>query len=606
MNLKKGLLRSLCAALSLTLLLTLAPPVPARAADSSPKLIAFTFDDGPSSQTSRLLDALEKRGVPATFFMSGRNGNNGVSTYGNLIPRMIALGCEPANHTNSHAQLSKLSGQQIRSEVSAVESTLYRAAGTEYTELVRTPYGESSSTIRQNVNRPIILWSVDPEDWRYRNADTVYNRIVNGAHDGAIVLLHDLYGTSVDGGIRAIDTLRAQGYECVTVSELFRRRGIELQNGQVYTSAPNKGVTLPAYGAPTISAAPDPASGEMLVTLGAKESGLTLHYTTDGSAPTLASPVYAAPFPLGQDATVRAIGYDRFLTRTPVAEQAVSVRTAAPRVESWQDGVLALSCPTPGATIRYTTDGGDPLSAGTVYTEPFRPGAVTKAVASAGDGLESEILELVRTESGALFRDIPASAPYLPAVSDVVARGLMSGTGSYRFAPQSTTTRAELVTVLHRLAGKPEPAGAAAFTDVAADAWYAGPVGWAASREIVRGVTATRFDPAGKLTREQGTVLLYRYAGYAGLPIGVESGIEIAGASPYAAAALAWCAVNGIPCGGTPTEPMTRAECAAMLSAFCRLFVPDAAGTPGAEAPDASGAPDTASPAEPAAPAGTI
>jgi len=563
---RKNTLRALCAVLALALLLTAAPPTRARAAADSPKLIAFTFDDGPSAQTSRLLDALEQRGVPATFFMNGRNGNNGVTTHSDLIPRMIALGCEPANHTNSHAQLSKLSGEQIRSEVSAVESYLYRAAGTEYIELVRTPYGERSSTIQQNVNRPIILWSVDPEDWRYRNADTVYNNIMNHAYDGAIVLLHDLYPTSVDGGIRAIDALRAKGYELVTVSELFRRRGIELQNGQVYTGASNKGVTLPAYGAPEIATAPDPASGGMLVTLSTQESGLTLHYTTDGSVPTVTSPVYDGPFAIGQDATVRAVGYDRFLTRTPAAEQAVTVRTAPLKIESWQDGMLTLSCSTPGATIRYTTDGSDPLAGGTVYTAPFAPAAVTKAVASVGDGLESEVLEIVKTESGALFCDIPASANYLPAVSDVVALGFMNGVGSYRFAPEGTTTRAALVTVLHRLAGEPA-AAQAAFDDVAADAWYANAVGWAASKEIVYGVSETRFAPDDTLTREQAAALLYRYALFARLPASTEF-VEVEGASPWAAAALSWCVINGIPCGGTPTEPMTRAECAAMLSAF--------------------------------------
>ena len=104
--------------------------------------------------------------------------------------------------------------------------------------------------------RPIILWSVDPLDWKYRNADTVYNNIIKGAHDGAIVLTHDIYQTSVQGALRAIDTLKAQGYEFVTVAELLRRRSITPQNGVVYTSAPNKGTNLPAYTAPTITSTP--------------------------------------------------------------------------------------------------------------------------------------------------------------------------------------------------------------------------------------------------------------------------------------------------------------------------------------------------------------
>lgn len=557
--------RLLCALLTLALLLTLAPLPIARAADETPKLIALTFDDGPSPQTGRLLDELEQRGAVATFFMCGKNGTYGLYRYSALVERMLALGCEPANHSNSHAKFTALGGAQIRGEISAVESYLYRQAGAEYTEVVRIPYGENSETIRKNVNRPMIRWSIDPLDWKYRNANTVHQNIVNKAYDGAIILVHDLYATSVDGALRAIDTLREQGYEFVTVSELFRRRGIELQANHVYFAAPNEGTTLPAYAAPEIAVAADEAAGVINVTFSAQNDGLTLRYTTDGSAPTLKSAFYTEPLALKADTRLRVAGFDRFATRTPIAERTVTVRAAAPRIERWADGLLTLSCATQGATICYTTDGSDPAADGIVYTEPFAPGETVRATARAEGMLPGGPLEAVRV-ADTFFRDVPADAAYLDALNDVVARGLMSGEASWTFSPQRPMTRAAMVTTLQRLAAEAAPEGATQFTDVPENAWFAESVRWAVDAGVVYGMTATTFAPDGPLTREQAAALLQRFAAHADIPA----------SEPESGNALDWCAANGIPLGlgdgpFAPTEPVTRAELAVMLSALCAL-----------------------------------
>ena len=234
-------------------------------ADGS-KLIAFTFDDGPSYYTSQLLDGLEARGVVATFFMCGINGASGTSNYQSLLPRMYDDGCQLANHTWDHSYLANMSSSNIRSAVSRVEAYLFQALGGSYTDFVRTPGGQNNSNIRSSVSAPIILWSLDTEDWRYRNEDTVYNTIVRNASDGDIVLMHDLYPTSIRGALRAVDTLKSKGFEFVTVAELFRRRGITPKSGTVYTGAPNRGTTLDPYKAPTMSAYVDEASGKVRVT----------------------------------------------------------------------------------------------------------------------------------------------------------------------------------------------------------------------------------------------------------------------------------------------------------------------------------------------------
>jgi len=101
-------------------------------------------------------------------------------------------------------------------------------------------------TVNTVVTAPLIYWSVDPEDWKYRNAETVRSNIEAGVFDGAIILVHDIYKTSVDGALAAIDDLLAEGYEFVTVQDLLLRRGVTPEAATVYYSAKNNGINLPA------------------------------------------------------------------------------------------------------------------------------------------------------------------------------------------------------------------------------------------------------------------------------------------------------------------------------------------------------------------------
>ena len=107
---------------------------------------------------------------------------------------------------------------------------------TEY--MLRPPYGFVDDSVKKWADAPIILWSVDPEDWKYQNARRVAEHIITHAQDGAIVLLHDIFSTSVEGALKAVDELMKQGYGFVTVEELFAVRGMTAEKGEVYNSLP--------------------------------------------------------------------------------------------------------------------------------------------------------------------------------------------------------------------------------------------------------------------------------------------------------------------------------------------------------------------------------
>ena len=225
------------AALALLLILTLC--MPAAASGFTEKLIAITFDDGPGAYTGTLLDELAARDVKATFFVSGYRAAN----YPETLKRMVSEGHQLASHTQNHENLNTLSAAKIADEISRTQDYI-TAAGGDNPAYIRPPYGNANNTVRAQAPSPLINWSVDPEDWKYHNADTVCRNILAGSYDGAIILVHDIYQTSVNGALAAIDKLLEQGYEFVTVRDLLLRRGITPEAGVMYYDAKNTGVNL--------------------------------------------------------------------------------------------------------------------------------------------------------------------------------------------------------------------------------------------------------------------------------------------------------------------------------------------------------------------------
>lgn len=181
------------------------------------------------------------------------------------------------------------------------------------------------------------------------------------------------------------------------------------------------------------------------------------------------------------------------------------------------------------------------------------------------------------------FTDVPASHWAHDDITYVYENDLMNGTDGSLFSPESTTTRAQVVTVLYRLAGQPAADWANPFWDVPASAWFHDAVTWAWENDITGGVSSTHFGAGNAVTREQLATFLYRYAQDQGYDTSARadlSGYSDAGlVSSYATEALSWANATGLIIGTTattlsPKGSATRAQVATILSRFCQDVIP--------------------------------
>ena len=180
--------------------------------------------------------------------------------------------------------------------------------------------------------------------------------------------------------------------------------------------------------------------------------------------------------------------------------------------------------------------------------------------------------------SGLPFKDVKTADWFYNDVKYVYEKGMMAGTAADVFAPNTTTTRAMIVTILYRLEGSPAVTGTSAFVDVPAGQWYTDAVNWAAANQIVKGTSATTFAPNASITREQMAAILYRYAQYKGYDVTKKADLsgysDNSQVSAYAKDALAWAnaakLINGVT--NTTLAPQgnaTRAQVSAILHRFC-------------------------------------
>lgn len=197
------------------------------------KLVALTFDDGPRrSTTTALLDGLSQRGVRATFFIIGQNleGNE------DIVQRMEAEGHQLGVHSSTHKMLTGLNAEDFHSEVGALRKRLEGIIGHD-SLVLRPPYGMVDASVRRMAGAPIILWSIDPEDWSDEDTARQVALITSQAEDGDIILLHDIYPSSVETALQVVDALHEEGFYFLTIDELFDAKGIELKAGETYTCA---------------------------------------------------------------------------------------------------------------------------------------------------------------------------------------------------------------------------------------------------------------------------------------------------------------------------------------------------------------------------------
>jgi peptidoglycan-N-acetylglucosamine deacetylase len=183
--------------------------------------IALTFDDGPSAKlTPKLLDLLAAHHIKATFFLIGENA----AEYPDLVAREIKDGHEVANHSWSHPNLAKMSDDGVRSQLRKTDDAIRSGAGNSPT-LMRPPYGSitprQKKWINQEFGYKIVLWDVDPLDWRRPGPSVVCNRIVKNTRAGSIVLAHDIHPGTIEAMPCVLKELEAKGFKLVTVSELI-------------------------------------------------------------------------------------------------------------------------------------------------------------------------------------------------------------------------------------------------------------------------------------------------------------------------------------------------------------------------------------------------
>jgi peptidoglycan-N-acetylglucosamine deacetylase len=189
------------------------------------RTIAMTFDDGPHPKlTPMLLDMLKQRGIHATFFLVGQNA----AEYPDIVRRIVAEGHEVGNHSWSHPQLNHLSLTAVDSQIQKTNEAIHAALGY-YPSLMRPPFGATTAALNRHYAQAyglkVILWSVDPLDWKYRNAAHVEKEILSQVGPGGIVLSHDIHATTVAAMPDTLDALIAQGYKFVTVSQLIAMEG---------------------------------------------------------------------------------------------------------------------------------------------------------------------------------------------------------------------------------------------------------------------------------------------------------------------------------------------------------------------------------------------
>lgn len=189
--------------------------VPDKIIDPNQKVIALTFDDGPSYYTDRILDYLKEQKVTATFFLIG----NKINRYEETVKKMVRNGNEIGNHSYSHKWLTKLSKQELDEEIQLTQDYIKKLTGLT-PKIFRPTYGATNQKLQKDVGMPSIMWTVDSSDWKIKNAKTIANRVFNSSKDSSIILMHDTHERSYESLKFLIPKLKEDGYQFVTVSEL--------------------------------------------------------------------------------------------------------------------------------------------------------------------------------------------------------------------------------------------------------------------------------------------------------------------------------------------------------------------------------------------------
>ncbi|OLN21944.1 hypothetical protein BTO30_12135 [Domibacillus antri] len=194
-----------------------APETAEASSSGQKKKAALTFDDGPNpDSTAAILNVLKKYNVRATFYVLGSR----VDFYPDLVERMVLEGHEIGSHSWSHKDFTKLSPEEIKMELDRTTAAVETAAGVSPLS-VRPPYGATNERVNQIIGTSPVLWSVDTLDWKNRDPKAITEIVKQNVRNGSVILMHDIHKTTADALEEVIIYLQKQGYELVTVDELY-------------------------------------------------------------------------------------------------------------------------------------------------------------------------------------------------------------------------------------------------------------------------------------------------------------------------------------------------------------------------------------------------
>jgi len=208
----------------------------------SKKLVALTFDDGPSVYTDDILDVLEQYGARATFCVRG----NRVEKYAELLRRAVEMGCEVIGHGWNHRELPKLKNDEVRRQLLDTQQAIADATGVMPPMMYRPPYLSTSARvmrISEELGFMVVGWSFAGDSNREtaRGAERTCKVIKNNVYHGAIILCHDIAQTTKIAMRTVIPDLIDQGYELVTLSQLMEAFGQEIVPGGVWSGVAKPG-----------------------------------------------------------------------------------------------------------------------------------------------------------------------------------------------------------------------------------------------------------------------------------------------------------------------------------------------------------------------------
>lgn len=194
--------------------------------DANKKVVALTFDDGPSPYTDEIISILKENDAVATFFILG----NKVKNYAAVLKKSLEYGNELGNHTYNHKWLTKLKDEEIKKQMQDTQDIIYETLG--YTPvLFRPSYGSINQHVRKDIALDVVLWNIDTMDWKYKSTSKIITRATANVEDKSIILMHETYERTKKALPEIIRILKEKDFVFVTISELKQIESLRKYNG---------------------------------------------------------------------------------------------------------------------------------------------------------------------------------------------------------------------------------------------------------------------------------------------------------------------------------------------------------------------------------------